>query len=135
VSRWLFPQGVGRLQALASAAKWLSDHPGISRRARETPVTKGRLVHVPIWEHKALVAGWEFGTKLRTRSFLVTSEDGNERLDLAITEEPFEEPRLQERRLFQAACDLTRSERPVPVSVDGSYCCLWLPGRSILPRR
>jgi hypothetical protein len=106
VSRWLFPQTVGRLQALGSATKWLSDHPGISRRAREAPVVSGQLVHVPIWEHKALVAGWEFGTKLRTRSFLVASKDGNERLDLAITEEPFEEPRLQERRLFQTACDL-----------------------------
>ena len=69
-------------------------------------MTRARLVHVPIWEHKALVAGWEFGTKLRTRYHLVTDEEGNERLDLALVEEPFEEPHLQERRFFQAACDL-----------------------------
>jgi hypothetical protein len=102
----LFPQNVGRLQAINAATRWLSDHPGISKRARHAPVTRGRSVHVPIWEHKALVAGWEFGTKFRTRSFLVASGEGGERLDLALTEEPFEEPRLQERRLFQAACDL-----------------------------
>jgi hypothetical protein len=63
-------------------------------------------VHVPIWEHEALIAGWEFGTKLRTRSYLVTDDDGNERLDLALAKESFEEPHLQERRFFQAACDL-----------------------------
>jgi len=106
-SRWLFPQKVERIQALAAAGTWLSDYPGVSRRAREVPVTRARLVHVPIWEHKALVAGWEFGTKLRTRYHLVTEEEGAERLDLAVAEEPFEEPHLQERRLFQAACDVS----------------------------
>jgi hypothetical protein len=105
-SRWLFPQRVARAQALAAAGTWLRDYPGISRRAREIPVTRARLVHVPIWEHEALVAGWEFGTKLRTRCQLVTDDEGNERLDLAVAEEPFQEPHLQERRLFQAACDL-----------------------------
>jgi DNA-directed RNA polymerase subunit RPC12/RpoP len=106
VSRWLLPQAIDRLQALGAATKWLSDHPGISRQARTAQVSKGQLVHVPIWEHRVLVAGWEFGTKLRTRSFLAATEEGGERLDLEITEEPFEEPRLQERRLFKAACDL-----------------------------
>ncbi len=105
-SRWLFPQKVGRAQALVTAGTWLSDYPGISRRAREIPVTRARLVHVPIWAHEALVAGWEFGTKLRTRCQLVTDDEGSERLDLALAEEPFEEPHLQERRFFQAACDL-----------------------------
>jgi DNA-directed RNA polymerase subunit RPC12/RpoP len=106
VSRWLFPQSVEKLQAVTAAAKWLSDYPGISRRAREVSVTQGRLVYVPIWEHRALVAGWEFGTKLRTSYHLVATEDGNERLDLALTEEPVEEPHLVERRLFKAACTL-----------------------------
>jgi len=105
-SRWLFPQKIGRVQALATAGAWLSDYPGLSRQARLAPVTRARLVHVPIWEHEALVAGWEFGTKLRTRLHLVSEEEGGERLDLAVAEESFEEPHLQERRLFQAACDL-----------------------------
>lgn len=106
MSRWLLPQTIDRLQAIGAATKWLADYPGISRQAREASVSKGQLVHAPIWEHRALVAGWEFGTKLRTRSFLAATEEGGERLDLEITEEPFEEPRLQERRLFRAACDL-----------------------------
>ena len=106
LSRWLFPQNLDRLQTLAAARKWLTDYPGISRRARDVPLTRAQLVHVPIWEHRALVAGWEFGTKLRTRYHLVGDEEGSERLDLALAEEPFEEPHLQERRFFQAACDL-----------------------------
>jgi hypothetical protein len=83
----------------------LSSYPGIARRARDVPVTNARLVHVPIWEHKALVAGWEFGTKLRTGLRLVTDDEG-ERLDLELAEERFADPHLQERRFFQAACDL-----------------------------
>ena len=106
LSRWLFPQTVNQIQALGSAAKWLSDYPGISRTARDAPLRQSRLVHVPIWEHKVLVAGWEFGTKLRTKSYLARDDEGNERLDLAVTEERFEDPHLQERRFFQAACDL-----------------------------
>jgi hypothetical protein len=105
-SRWLFPQNLDRLQSLAAAGKWLSDYPGISPRARDASLTQAQLVHVPIWEHHALVAGWEFGTKLRTRYQLVKDDEGSERLDLAVAEEPFEEPHLQERRYFQAACDL-----------------------------
>jgi hypothetical protein len=106
LSRWLFPQTIDQIQALGAAASWLSDYPGISRTARNVPLRQSRLVHIPIWEHKVLVAGWEFGTKLRTRSYLATDDEGNERLDLALTEERFEDPHLQERRLFQAACDL-----------------------------
>jgi hypothetical protein len=83
----------------------LSGHPGIARRARDVPVRIARLVHVPIWEHRALVAGWEFGTKLRTGLRLVTDDEG-ERLELTVAEERFEDPHLQERRFFQAACDL-----------------------------
>ena len=106
VSRWLFPQTVGQIHALGTAAKWLSDYPGISRKAREVPVERGRLVHIPIWEHKVLIAGWEFGTKLRAKSYLASDDEGNERLEIALTEERFEDPQLQERRFFQAAVDL-----------------------------
>jgi hypothetical protein len=106
LSRWLFPQTVDHLGALHTAAGWLTDYPGVARAAREAPVRQAQLVHVPIWEHKALVAGWEFGTKLRTKSYLVEDNEGNEKLELALAEERFEDPHLQERRYFQAACDL-----------------------------
>jgi DNA-directed RNA polymerase subunit RPC12/RpoP len=105
-SRWLFLQTVDHLQALGVAGRWLNDYPGISRQARDVPLTRARLVHVPVWEHTALIAGWEFGTKLRTRYHLVEGEEGTERLDLTVAEERFEEPHLQERRFFQTACDL-----------------------------
>ena len=106
VSRWLFPQTVDKVHALGAAKKWLADNPGISRQARDVPVDRAQLVHVPIWEHKALVTGWEFGSKVRTQYQLVKDDEGCEKLDLMLTKEHFEDPHLQERRFFQAACDL-----------------------------
>ena len=106
LSRWLFPQNVTRPQAMAVAARWLAEFPGIARRARRTPMSHARLVHVPIWEHRALVAGWEYGSKLRTRYHLVGDEEGQERLDLDLVEESFEDPHLTERRFYRPACDL-----------------------------
>jgi hypothetical protein len=106
LSRWLFPQAMDRVHALSTAAKWLAGYPGISPRARTVLPNQASLVHVPIWEHKALVAGWEFGTKLRTRSYLAGDGKSDEHLELAVVEERFEDPHLQERRFFQAACDL-----------------------------
>jgi DNA-directed RNA polymerase subunit RPC12/RpoP len=114
VSRWLFPQTTDHVHALGTAAKWLTTYPGISQKAREVPVRQARLFHIPIWEHKVLVAGWEFGTKLRTKTFLAGDDEGNEHLELALTEERFEDPHLQERRYFQAACDLTALEATRP---------------------
>ncbi len=106
LSRWLFPQNVDKIRALSAASRWLTGHPGIDKKARACSVRQAQLVHVPIWEHKVLVAGWEFGTKLRTRSFLSTDDQGNDRLDLEVTKERFEDPHLKERRCFRAACDL-----------------------------
>lgn len=107
VSRWLFPQNVSQIQALHAAAKWLTDYPGIASVARNAPVRQAQLVHLPIWEHKALVAGWEFGTKLRTKTYTVTDQDKQEHMELALVEERFQDPHLQERRFFQPAYDLT----------------------------
>jgi hypothetical protein len=106
LSRWLFPQTVNKVQALGAAARWLKHYPGISRRVRDIPVNHANLVHIPIWEHRALAAGWESGTKLRTRYRLVGDQEGDEHLDLDLTEEPFDDPHLQERRFFKPACDL-----------------------------
>ncbi len=54
----------------------------------------------------ALVAGWEFGTKLRTKTYAVHDQQDQEHLELAMVEESFQDPHLQERRFFQSACDL-----------------------------
>lgn len=106
VSRWLFPQDITQAQARQAAATWLAGYPGIAPLARRSPLRGARLVHVPIWEHKALVAGWEFGTKLRTKTHLASDQQDHEHLELELVEERFQDPRLQERRFFQAACDL-----------------------------
>ena len=105
-SRWYLPARIERLEAVAAAATWLEDHPGISKRARGASLTEARLVYVPIWEHRSLVAGWEFGHKLRTRYELV-GDDEREWLDLRLAREGVEEPFLQERRYYEAATDLS----------------------------
>jgi hypothetical protein len=107
LSRWLFPQNTDQIHALSAAARWLTDCPGIAKNARDVPVRHATLVHIPIWEHTCLVAGWEFGTKLRTKSYLVSDDEGAYRLELSVEEERFRDPHLQERRYFQAACDLS----------------------------
>ena len=106
LSRWLFPQRTDQIHALSAAARWLTDFPGIAKNARDVPVRQATLVHIPIWEHKCLVAGWEFGTKLRTKTYLVSDDEGADRLELAVEEERFQDPHLQERRYFQTGCDL-----------------------------
>ncbi|MFH0916635.1 MAG: hypothetical protein V1912_09350 [bacterium] len=105
-SRWYFPARLDRLRAVGAGSAWLKEYPGISRRARTARFFEAQLVWAPIWEYKALVAGWEFGSKLRTRYELV-GEEQNERLDLQLVREGVEEPHLRERRLFLAAADLT----------------------------
>ncbi len=113
-SRWYLPPRVDRLRAAAIGAAWLRDYPGVSRQARDATFVEARLVYAPIWEHKALVAGWEFGYKLRTRTEPVGDPlkrifgEENERLELRTYREGIKEPRLQERRMFQAATSFER---------------------------
>ncbi len=104
-SRWYFPVRVDRLKAVGAGSAWLEQHPGIAKRARNAHFVEAQLVWAPIWEYKALVVGWEFGSRLRTQNELVGEED-NERLELQLVRERVEEPHLQERRFFQAATDL-----------------------------
>jgi len=106
ISRWYFPPGVDRLEAIRSGVAWLGRYPGITKRARDARFTEAQLVYAPIWEHKALVAGWEFGSRTRTHYELVGDEH-SERLDLRLAREAVEEPHLQERRFYQAATDLS----------------------------
>lgn len=104
-SRWYFPVRLDRLKAVGVGSAWLKQHPGIAKQARNAHFVEAQLAWAPIWEYKALVAGWEFGRKLRTRCELV-GEDENERLELRLVRESVDEPHLQERRFFQAATDL-----------------------------
>lgn len=104
-SRWFLPVQLDRLEAVGIGSAWLGAHPGIAKQARDARFVEARLAWVPIWEYKALVAGWEFGSKLRTRCALV-GEDENARLDLQLVREGVEEPHLRERRLYLAATDL-----------------------------
>jgi hypothetical protein len=91
--------------------RWLGDYPGIAKKARAARLVEAQLVYAPIWEHKALVAGWEFGYKIRTAAQLVTTGakdsfgDEEAHLELEAVKEGVKEPRLQERRYFQAAAD------------------------------
>jgi len=98
---------VDRLQAAAAAAAWLESYPGVSARARNARLVDARLIFVPIWEHKALAAGWEFGYKVRTRNELVQDPADEERVrfELQIVRQGVKESRLQERRFYQAAAD------------------------------
>lgn len=106
-SRWYFPARVDRLEAAAAGAAWLQDFAGIAKPSREARFADARLVYAPIWEHRALTAGWEFGYKLRTQNALVhlPGSDAGECLDLQVVKEGVKEPRLQERRFYQAAAD------------------------------
>jgi DNA-directed RNA polymerase subunit RPC12/RpoP len=106
-SRWYFPARVDSLRAVASAATWLRDSPGIAKPARMARFVDCRLVYAPIWEYRALTAGWEFGYKLRTLNELVydAGADGGDCLELLMVRQGVKEPRLQERRFYQAATD------------------------------
>jgi ribosomal protein S27AE len=107
VSRWYFPARINRLKAAAAAAAWLGEYPGVAKEARDAQFVQTQLVYAPIWEYRALVAGWEFGHKARTRTeFVPDSDDGESgRLELRLAEEVVKEPRLHERRFYQAATD------------------------------
>jgi hypothetical protein len=107
ITRWYFPPRVDRLKAANAGAAWLKDYPGIAREARDARLVDAKLVYAPIWEHRALVAGWEFGYKLRTRNepVMESDDEGEERWELQLVREGVKEARLQERRFYQAATD------------------------------
>ncbi len=67
LTRWYFPARVDRARALAAGAAWLKDHPGIAGEVRDAQPVEVKLAYAPIWEHKVLAAGWEFGSQYRTR--------------------------------------------------------------------
>jgi DNA-directed RNA polymerase subunit RPC12/RpoP len=110
-SRWHFPCRLTRLQAAEAGAGWLADYPGIVEEVRTARLAEARLIYAPIWEHKALIAGWEFGYKLQAKNVLVHVDTPSvfageqERLEMQMIKEDARQPHLQERRFFQAATD------------------------------
>jgi hypothetical protein len=101
-----FPVGLGRLEAVGTAAGWL-------RQAADTPgdietavFTEAYLLYVPIWEVGAHVVGWEFGVKWRTRREVV--QRGEEQtMELRLVDEASEQGFLGERRMYEEAADLS----------------------------
>ncbi|MCL5736305.1 MAG: hypothetical protein M1274_12075 [Actinobacteria bacterium] len=127
-SRWYFPAKIGKLEAVGVGSAWLKKHPGIDKSARSAAFVEASLLYAPIWEYKALVAGWEFGSKLRTQSFLVGEEDRNEHLELQLVREKVAEPRLNERRYYEAALDLAALGATRPRITGREFAMPLLPG-------
>jgi DNA-directed RNA polymerase subunit RPC12/RpoP len=108
LSRWYFPARVDRNEAASTGATWLSDFHGVAAEFRDARLTEAKLVYAPIWEHKTLTAGWEFGSQQRTRVVAgrhpLTGET-DETMRLEFLHEAVQEPRLQERRFYLPATD------------------------------
>lgn len=106
-ARRYIPARIEKLKAVGIAKSWLQE-------SKETPpdmgarsvVISAHLLYLPLWEARALVVGWEFGKKYRARSIPVQEGD-NEYLTLAVVEEGVQEGLFTERRLYQAATDLS----------------------------
>jgi DNA-directed RNA polymerase subunit RPC12/RpoP/ribosomal protein S27AE len=109
LSRWYFPARADRIAAAAAGASWLRDYPGIARDFRYARLIEAKLVYAPIWEHKALTAGWEFGSQARTRMVLARHPtldgEAEESLQLELIHESVQDARLQERRFYLPATD------------------------------
>ena len=107
---------------------WLKNHPGLERNVRSAPFVEATLLYAPIWEYRALVVGWEFGSKLRTQTVLVGREGKDEHLDLQLVREDVEEPRLGERRFYEAALDFTALGATRPRVTGREFALPLLPG-------
>lgn len=108
VSRWYFPARVDRRAAATAGARWLGDHPGIDTSFRDATLVETQLVYAPIWEHRVLAAGWEFGYRHSNRLIstpLPAVEDSYQPLELQRVQEKVKEPRLHERRFYLPATD------------------------------
>ena len=112
LTRWYFPARVDRKSALAAGAAWLRDYPGIAPKVRGAAPAEAKLAYVPIWEHKVLTAGWEFGRRHRGRLVVKRSPvvagmmgEADEALEMEVVEETVHESRLRERRFYLPAAD------------------------------
>jgi hypothetical protein len=108
LTRWYFPARVDSAKALAAGAAWLEDYPGIAPAVRYAEPVEVKLAYVPIWEHKVLTAGWEFGSQHRTRVTVAHNPmtgETDDTMELQLIHEGVQEPRLQERRYYLPATD------------------------------
>lgn len=126
-SRWYFPVNIEKLEAVGVGSGWLRKHPGITRKTRSASFVEATLLYAPIWEYKAMVAGWEFGSRLKTRTFLV-QEEKRESLNIELVREKIKEPRLGERRFYQAALDLSAIGATRPRISGREFALPLLPG-------
>jgi hypothetical protein len=108
LSRWCFPARIDATQAATAGAAWLRDHPGIASTFREAALVETKLAFAPIWEHKVLAAGWEFGYRHRVwPQPTVNPLTGEFHMptDMRPVQERVHEPRLHERRFYLPATD------------------------------
>ena len=116
LTRWYFPARIGLTEAAQAGAAWLRDHQGIAKTFRHATLVEAKLAYAPIWEHKVLAAGWEFGYKYRTGiqpSVNPISGETYEPADVRAIQ-GVHEPRLHERRFYLPATDFAAigAERP-----------------------
>jgi hypothetical protein len=106
LTRWYFPARIEQTAAARAGAEWLHDHPGIARSFRDATLVEAKLAYAPIWEHKALAAGWEFGYRYRVWPQPVNPVNGDtyQPADLRAVQ-GVHEPRLNERRFYLPATD------------------------------
>jgi DNA-directed RNA polymerase subunit RPC12/RpoP len=113
LTHWYFPARVDGAGALAAGAGWLKDYPGIAAQVREAEPVEVKLAYAPIWEHKVLTAGWEFGSQHHTRAVVgrnpMTGE-ADDTMELQLLHEGVQEPRLHERRYYLPATDFDALE-------------------------
>jgi ribosomal protein L37AE/L43A len=108
LSHWYFPSRVDRTEAFEAGVSWLGEYPGIAPQVRAARLAEAKLVYVPIWEHKVLAAGWEFGSTHRSRIVAAHNPmtgETDETMELQLLHEGVQEPRLHERRFYLPATD------------------------------
>jgi hypothetical protein len=135
-SRRYFPAKVDRLQAVGKASVWLGRHPDMPSDVNRSVFSDAQLVYVPIWEARAYVVGWEFGKKLRTRAEFIPAPTGEkdlfgeeaETLSLQLVDEGVQEAFFNERRMYQAAADLTAMGINRPHITGTEFTLPYLPG-------
>lgn len=104
-SRRYFSPRVERLRAVGKGTRFLLDHPAMPNDIKESAFVEAHLLYVPIWEVRAHVVGWEFGTKMRSRLARQTGRD-EEYPAMEMVSEGIQEGYLGERRFYRAAADL-----------------------------
>lgn len=125
--RRYFPAKVQRLQAVGRAAVWLSEIKDVPNDVRKAVFTEAHLLYAPVWECRAYVVGWEFGTKRRTKRELVQFGE-QDVVQLQLVDETVEQGYLDERRMYQEAADLAALGMGRPHITGRDFTLPYLPG-------